>query len=150
MQRRHFLSFSAFAAAASVTGCDSGNVTEPIAASVERVATEVDEVVDETSTEDLERYRVALRGYEIVSGMIGPRVFFLPYPGMRILSVVIVATTVSAKLAVKYIDTELIQRQFEEELTDEELSLVEADGYVRFETESGVSETVMLGPSEYA
>ncbi|MCC9641122.1 hypothetical protein LOC71_02475 [Rhodopirellula sp. JC740] len=150
MQRRQFLSLSAVAAAASVAGCDKGQMTAPVAATVDQVNAELERKVEETSTDQLENYRVALRGYEIVSGMIGPRVFFLPYPGMRILSVLIVATTVSAKLVVKYIDTELIQRQLEEDLKKEERTRIEADGYVAFKTESGVEERTFLAPTQYA
>lgn len=149
MQRRSFLSFSAVAAAVSVAGCDKSQVTAPVTATVDQVNAELEKRVDETSTDQLENYRVALRGYEIVSGMIGPRVFFLPYPGMRILSVLIVATTVSAKLVVKYIDTELIQRQLEEGLSEDERVAIESDGYVAFKTESGVDERTFLAPSQY-
>lgn len=137
------------AIATSATGCGSSSVTEPIAASIDNAAGELQAVVNDAATEDLKRYKVALRGYQIVSPYIAGRVVLLPYPGMRVLAVFIVATSVSAKLAIEYIDDELIHRKFEESLTDRERSEVERDGYIEIETDSGVTEKVYLAATKY-
>lgn len=102
--RRQILSLTAIAMTASVTGCSSSTVTDTVDGAVD----ELQENLDETSTEDLQRYKLALRGYAIVSMTIAGRIVFLPYPGMRILTVMIMVSSVSAKLVVQYIDDELI------------------------------------------
>lgn len=81
--------------------------------------------------------------------MIAGRVVFLPYPGMRILSILIVASSVSARLAIHCIDDELIQRRIDETLTGRERSVIESDGYVEFTTDSGLSEKEYLPPTEF-
>jgi len=146
MTRRQILTFAALATTASSTGCGS---TESATAIVDGAADKLQDSVDSTSTSDLQRYKVALRGYEIISMTIAGRVVLLPYPGMRILSVLIAASSISARLVVYYIDDELIQRRIEEALTGGERSEIESDGYVEFATESGLSERVYLAPTEY-
>lgn len=116
---------------------------------VNEAAGKIQVTVDSTATNDLKSYKVALRGYEIVAMMIAGRVVLLPYPGMRILSVLIVASSLSARLAIQYIDDELIQRRIDETLTGRERSVIESDGYVEFTTETGLSEKVYLAPTEY-
>jgi hypothetical protein len=73
----------------------------------------------------------------------------LPYPGMRILSVFIMATSISARLAVKYLDNELMRRQFEEPLTVDERASIESNGYIAFKTETGVNENKYLAAIDY-
>ena len=141
MRRRQFFLMSGVSLAAA-SGCGSGNpITETVVA--------VDDAIATADTADLRSAKLALRGYQLVSFTLGPRVMFLPYPGMRILSVAIVASGLVAKLVVDYIDDELIRRQIEEELTSEVRAQLEADGFVQFKTESGVSEKAYLGPTVY-
>ena len=147
--RRQLLLIGSATVAATTVGCGSSATTKPIVEVVDDVATEVQDAVSEADTRDLKRYKLALRGYQIVSFSIASRVVFLPYPGMRIVSVAIVATSVAAKLAVEYIDDELIQRKIEEAISDSERSAVESDGYVEFETESGLTEQTQLAPTLY-
>ncbi|MEX1028036.1 MAG: hypothetical protein WD049_08525 [Candidatus Paceibacterota bacterium] len=140
-RRTFFVTFAGALAGAS--GCDrDGDGSDGTGA--------IGEAIDGASTEDLKTARLALRGYEIVSLTIARRVVFLPYPGMRIVAVFLVATTVAAHLVVKYIDEELIMRRIEETLSSEEKLAVEGDGYVEFETESGLLEKVYLAPTKYA
>jgi len=106
--RRQILSMTAMAATVSAIGCNSSNVIDPITKSVDSAADGIQGAVESTSTSDLKRYKIALRGYQFVSMYIAGRVVFLPYPGMRILSVIIIASSVAAKLTVEYIDDELI------------------------------------------
>ena len=141
MRRRQFFLVSGVGLVAA-SGCGSSDpITDTVVA--------VDEAIATAETDDLRSAKLALRGYQLVSFTLGPRVMFLPYPGMRILSVVIVASGLVAKLVVDYIDDELIRRQIEEELAGEVRAQLEADGFVQFKTESGVSEKVYLGPTVY-
>jgi hypothetical protein len=148
--RRQILSMTAMAATGSAIGCNSSNVIDPITKSVDSAADGIQGAVESTSTSDLKRYKIALRGYQFVSMYIAGRVVFLPYPGMRILSVIIVATSVAAKLTVEYIDDELIQRKVEESLTSNERSKIESDRYVTFTTESGIDTKEYLSPTMYS
>ncbi len=141
---------TAMAATVSAIGCNSSNVTDPITKSVDSAADGIQGAVESTSTSDLKRYKIALRGYQFVSMYIAGRVVFLPYPGMRILSVIIVASSVAAKLTVEYIDDELIQRKVEESLTSNERSKIESDRYVTFTTESGIDTKEYLSPTMYS
>ena len=148
--RRHILSMTAMAATGSAIGCNSSNVIDPITKSVDSAADGIQSAVESTPTSDLKRYKIALRGYQFISMYIAGRVVFLPYPGMRILSVIIVASSVAAKLTVEYIDDELIQRKVEESLTATERSMIESDRYVTFTTESGIDTKEYLSPTMYS
>ncbi|MEM6366252.1 MAG: hypothetical protein AAF745_17625, partial [Planctomycetota bacterium] len=120
--RRQLLLIGSAAFAATTVGCGPSAETKPIVEAVDDAAADVQDAIRKTDTQDLKRYKLALRGYQIVSFAIASRVVFLPYPGMRIVSVAIVATSVAAKLAVEYIDDELIQRRIEELISDSERS----------------------------
>ena len=148
--RRQILSMTAMVATASTIGCNPSNVIDPISESVDSAANKVQDAVENTSSSDLKRYKIALRGYQIVSMYIAGRVVFLPYPGMRILAVVIVASSVAAKLSVEYIDDELIHRKIEESLTSKERSAIESDRCVTFTTESGIDTKEYLSPTTYS
>lgn len=140
IERRRFLLFSGLSAAA-LSGCSKDNPLPSVAT--------VDEAIANADTDELKHTKLALRGYELVSYTLGSRLLFLPYPGMRILSVVVIASGIVAKLAIEYIDDELIRRQVEEELTGEVRAQLEANGYVEFKTASGITEKVYLAPAEY-
>jgi hypothetical protein len=148
--RRQMLSLTAVAATASAIGCGSSSNIDSVKQSVDAAADKIQDAVESSSTEDLKRYKVALHGYQIVSMLIAGRIVFLPYPGMRILSVVIFATSIAAKLSVEYIDDELIHRKIEESLTEKERSVTESDRSVTFTTESGIAEKQYLAPTIYS
>ena len=68
---------------------------------------------------------------------------------MRILSVFIMATSISARLAVEYLDNELMRRQFEEPPAVDERASIESNGYIAFKTETGVNENKYLAAIDY-
>lgn len=141
--RRLFIGIAASSVALAAAGCSKSKVPEAVAEAV-------DNKLQEASTEQLRQAKVVLHGYAIVSMMIGKRLVFLPKPGMRILAVLIIATSVAAKLSLEYIDDELIRRKFEEDLTAEERSQIESSGSVTFQTESGATEDVRISPTVYS
>ena len=59
------------------------------------------------------------------------------------------ATSISARLAVEYLDNELMRRQFEEPLTVDERASIESNGYIAFKTETGVNENKYLAAIDY-
>lgn len=148
--RRQILLSAATAVSGAAIGCGSSTVTQGPVETANDVIDDLEEAVSDASNEELKQYKLALRGYQIVSLHLAGRTVFLPYPGMRILSVMLVVTSVAAKLAVEYIDDELILRKIEESLTDRERTMIETDGYVTFKTESGLTEKVYLAPADYA
>ena len=141
LERRRFL-LLAGGSLAITSGCGNrGEVPDAIGM--------IDDKIASADTDELRHTRLALRGYELVSYTLGSRVLFLPYPGMRILSVAIIASGIVAKLAIEYIDEELIRRHIEEELSPDDRAKVESDGYVAFTTQSGVTEKAFLAPTQY-
>lgn len=149
ISRRQLLALSACSATVAISGCTQNSVSETLSESAEQTKEKLDQMVEEADTEDLVNYKVALRGYAIVSMAIAGRVVLLPYPGMRILSAAVVVTAVTASLVVEYIDEELIRRKIEETLTDAERAKIESQGYVAFRTESGVEERTYLAKKQY-
>ncbi|MEM7478600.1 MAG: hypothetical protein AAF483_26755 [Planctomycetota bacterium] len=149
ISRREALTLTAVAATATAAGCNSSKVGEAITKPLAAASQEIEENLESASTEDLKGLKLALRGYEIVSMAIVGRIVFLPYPGMRIVSVMIVATAATAKLAVKYIDDELMMRKLEEPLSEDERSKVEFDGHIAFATASGLEQREYLAPTVY-
>lgn len=141
--RRLFIGIAASSVALAGAGCSKSNVPEAVAEAV-------DNKLQEASTEQLRQAKVVLHGYAIVSMVIGKRLVFLPKPGMRILAVLIIATSVAASLSIEYIDDELIRRKFDENLTPEERSQIESSGSVTFQTESGATEDVRISPTVYS
>ncbi|TWU04880.1 hypothetical protein [Stieleria varia] len=107
------------------------------------------ETVESLDTQTLENGKLLLRGFAIVSYMAGTRVIFLPSPGVRILGVALIFTSMATKLAVEYLDDELVRRYHTTELTESEAMAIESAGEVRFQTESGETETVALGKNQY-
>lgn len=140
-QRRTFL-LSVGGLAAVAAGCDR-------VSDVGSDSLSIDGAVDAASTSELRTTKLALRGYEIVSMLVAKRVVFLPYPAMRVVAVTLVVSSLAAHLAVQYIDEELVMRKLEEKLSAEERAYLESEGSVEFETASGLSEKVVLGPTEY-
>ena len=136
--------------AGCIAGCDNSLHLDSARDAAQAANQKAEELVDATETEDLKSYKLALRGYEIVSMVVAGRLILLPYPGMRILSVVIMASSATAKLAVQYIDDELIQRAVEEAISDQERTQLESDNFVAFKTESGLTETMYLSPTVYS
>lgn len=149
ISRRHWLTLSACSATVALSGCKDSSVSQALSESAEQTREQIDRAVEEAATEDLVNYKVALRGYAIVSMAIASRVILLPYPGVRILSVAVVVTAVTASLVVEYIDDELIRREIQETLTDAERAKIESQGYVAFRTESGVEERTFLAKKQY-
>lgn len=117
-----------------VSGCGSDTVKETIA---------------EADTQTLEQSKVALRGFAIVTYIVGARVVTLPTPGVRILGVALVITSIATKLAIEYLDVELKKRYVAEELSEEEARAIESDLHVVFQLENGDSEKVPLGENRY-
>ena len=109
----------------------------------------VHDAVEELGTPTIETASVALRGYAIVACLIGPRVFALPAPGVRVLGVFLIVTSVATKLAIEYLDVELKKRYVSEALSEKELALVERELSIAFQLENGETETQPLGPNQY-
>ncbi|MFK8115033.1 MAG: hypothetical protein AB8B91_22720 [Rubripirellula sp.] len=137
LDRRTF-AISSVAVSLAAVGCNSNQALEV-----------ADDLTDSVSTENLEAARISLRGYEIVTLFIGPRVVTLPVPGARILTVLVIASGLAAKLVVSYLDEKLTVRKVTEALTDQERGLLESEGKVRFQTASGIDEDVFLAPTKY-
>jgi len=110
---------------------------------------DVQEVVDQIDTETLETATVALHGYALVSCLVGPRIVSLPAPGVRVLAVFLVVSSVATKLVIEYLDVELRKRRLTELLREEETKAIESELAVLFTTESGESESVLLGANQY-
>jgi hypothetical protein len=110
---------------------------------------DVQEVVEDLDTETLEDAAVALRGYALVSCLVGPRVFSLPAPGVRVLAVFLVASGIATKLVIEYLDVELRKRHVAEALSEEEVKAIESDLAVTFNLDNGETESVPLGPNQY-
>lgn len=108
-----------------------------------------EEMVDSIDTSTLESGKLALRGFAIVSYMVGTRVVMLPSPGVRILGVVLIFGTIATKLAIEYLDDELKKRYHTDELSEEDARQIEMDGVVKFQTEDGETESVRLSPNQY-
>ncbi len=121
--------------------------TIPAAAGCDRET--VDGKIAELDTETLQQGTVALRGFAIVAYVIGARVVMLPTPGVRVLGVALIVTSVATKLAVEYLDVELKKRYIAEELEETEARQLEADLAVTFQLENGDKEQVPLGPNRY-
>lgn len=132
--RRIFFVLAASSVAITGTGCSKEDIDKKVA---------------ETSTGNLETAKVLLHGYQLVSMKIGNRIVGLSPSAIRILGVLIIASSIAAKLSVEYIDDELIRRKIEEELSGEERQKIEMDGTVAFQTESGVTEAVRIGLTVY-
>lgn len=133
IHRRRML-IAAVAAAPALAGCDSDTVQEAI---------------DNAETETLETGSLALRGFAIVAYVVGTRVVTLPTPGVRILGVALIITSLTTKLAIEYLDVELNKRYVVEEVNESEQRQIEADLMVTFQLENDTSETVPLGPNQY-
>lgn len=113
------------------------------------VSTAVTEAVEDIPTETLESVHVGLRGFQLVTLMVGKRVVRLPHPAVRILGVALVSMALLSLLAIEYLDDELKRRQIREELSEGERSSIEAQLAVVFTTENGLDEQVQLGPNRY-
>ncbi|QDT10333.1 hypothetical protein [Planctomycetes bacterium K23_9] len=133
LSRRHLMLLLG-ATAIPATGCSTEDVQN---------------AVDELDTETLETASVALRGYAIVSCLVGQRVVTLPAPGVRVLAVFLIVSGVASKLVIEYLDVELRKRHVTETLSEEESKTIESDLLVTFQLESGETETVQLGPNQY-
>ncbi|MGB7346152.1 MAG: hypothetical protein WBD20_18180 [Pirellulaceae bacterium] len=133
LSRRHLM-FLLGTAAIPAAGCSSEQIQE---------------TVDQIDTETLETATVALRGYALISCVIGPRVLALPAPGVRVLAVFLVVSSVATKLVIEYLDVELRKRHVTEALSEAESKAIEADIAVTFNLENGEKETVSLGPNQY-
>ncbi|NND99579.1 MAG: hypothetical protein HKN47_19865 [Pirellulaceae bacterium] len=134
INRRNLLLSAAALSLPATVGC-SGN--------------QVQETLDGIDTDTMESAAVALKGYALVSCLIGPRVFALPAPGVRVLAVFLVVSGVATKLAIEYLDVELRKRYVAEALTDEEIKVIETDLAVTFQLENGNTEKTLLGPNQY-
>lgn len=110
---------------------------------------EVQDVVDEIDTETLETASVALRGYAIVSCLVGPRIVSLPAPGVRVLAVFLVVSSVATKLVIEYLDVELRKRHVTEAINEKESKAIESELSVTFQLENGDTESVPLGANQY-
>ena len=110
---------------------------------------DVQKTVENLETETLENAAMALKGYVIVSFMIGPKVVTLPAPGVRVLAVFLVVSGLASKLAIEYLDVELRKRYVEEAVTEEQMKSIEADLAVNFQLKNGDVESVPLGPNQY-
>ncbi len=124
----------AVAAAPVLAGCD---------------ADAVQDAIDSAETDTLETGSLALRGFAIVAYVVGTRVVTLPTPGVRILGVVLIITSLTTKLAIEYLDVELKKRYVAEELDPSEQRQIESDLAVTFQLENGQTESVPLGPNQY-
>jgi hypothetical protein len=122
------------AAAAPAVGCSTSDVQE---------------VVQDIDTDTLEDAAVVLRGYALVSCIVGPRVFSLPVPGVRVLAVFLVTSGIATKLVIEYLDVELRKRHVAEALSEEEVKAIESDLAVTFNLDNGGKESVPLGPNQY-
>ncbi len=148
--RRHFLACVSTSLAVTA-GCSQELSSTSPSPSSSQPAGQLDEsLIDTVEPETLQRTKLALRGYEIVSMKVGSRLVFLSNPALRILGVVLISSSVAAKLAVDYIDDELIRRRIEEEVSTSERSAIESQHAVEFQTGSGTIENVYLGPTQYA
>lgn len=134
MNRRNLLLSSLALTAPVAVGCSSESVKE---------------TVENLDTSTIETASLALNGYAIVACLIGPRVFTLPAPGVRVLSVFLVVTSVATKLAIEYLDAELKKRYVEEALSEQETALIERELAITFQLENGEQETQPLGPNQY-
>ena len=131
--RRNFAYVAAGCVAATAGGCGSPEA-----------------VVKAIPESQLQTVKLVLKGYQIVSLLIGQRVVMMPHPAMRILSVVINVSSSVAKMAVDYISEELMIRRLEEKLTAEERSSVEGAHFVKFTCETGLEQLVYLAPTQYS
>ena len=109
----------------------------------------VHETIDSIDTETIESASVALKGFAIVSCMVGPRIVALPAPGVRVLAVCLVVSGIATKLAIEYLDVELKRRYITEALEEAEAKQIEQDLAVTFSLENGDKETVVLGANKY-
>ena len=121
--------------------------TVPVVAGCERET--VDETIAATETEMLEQGTVVLRGFAIVAYVVGARVVMLPTPGVRILGIALIISSVATKLAVEYLDIELKKRYIAENLEESEARQLESDLAVTFQLENGETEQVPLGANRY-
>ncbi|MEM8671422.1 MAG: hypothetical protein AAGG48_28135 [Planctomycetota bacterium] len=110
---------------------------------------EISEATEDISTDALQSTRVGLRGFQIVSLMVGQRIIFLPAPGVRVLGVALLVSGLATLLVVEYLDVELKRRTIREELSDDERIGVESSLAVEFQTDNGLTESVALGPNQY-
>ena len=133
INRRRML-IAVAAAAPGLAGCDTDSVQEAI---------------DSAETDTLETGSLALRGFAIVAYVVGTRVVTLPTPGVRILGVFLIITSLTTKLAIEYLDVELKKRYVAKELDESEQRQVESDLAVTFQLENGQTESVPLGPNQY-
>ncbi len=119
-------------------GCSGQNPTEL-----------TQQAVESLDTDTLENGKLVLRGFALVSYMVGTRVVFLPTPAVRILGVALIFSSVATKLAIEYLDDELTRRHHTVEVSGDEVKAIETSAEVRFQTEHGETETVRLGPNQY-
>lgn len=147
INRRRLVQMSA-ALAVSTAGCGSSAV-KPLQDASNAAADKIETTLKNSSTDELKGFKLALRGYQIVSMVVAGRVVLLPYPGMRILAAVIVVSSLAAKLSVDYIDDELIQRKLEETLSEREQRSIESQQFVTFTTEGGMDMKVYVAPAVY-
>lgn len=110
----------------------------------------VKEAVEDLDTSTIENASLVLNGYAIAACLVGPRVFTFPAPGVRVLSVFLIVTSVATKLAIEYLDAELKKRYVEEALSEQEAALIEREQAITFQLENGEKETQPLGPNQYA
>ena len=132
--RRHLLLASAAASLPVAAGCSGEDVQEKI---------------DSLDTDTIESATVALKGLALVSCLAGPRIVMLPVPGVRIIAVCLVVSSVATKLAIEYLDVELRKRYIAEAVSEEEAKAIEGELAVTFTMQNGETEKVVLGPNQY-
>lgn len=108
-----------------------------------------EQIADELSTDTLQNARVGLRGFQLVSFMVGQRIILLPAPGVRILGAALLVSGIATFLVVEYLDIELKRRTIREELSDDERMGLESSLALELQTENGLTEKVALGANQY-
>ena len=124
--------------ATTVAGCNTSRVSETVS-----------QAVAEASAESLENSRIGLKGFQIIAFAVGKRIIQLPHPAIRILGVALISTATATFLAIEYLDDELNRRRTREALSQQERSTIESDLAVKFMTQNGLEELVVLGPNQY-
>ena len=138
IERRDALLWMAAAGSGLAVGCGTDGLGQKL-----------DQRIAETPTDTLEHTRLALRGFQIVAFAVGKRIVHLPHPAVRVLGVTLLTSGAITFLVVEYLDVELRRRSHQEELDDGGRSLLESAMAVKFLTDNGLEETVMLGPNRY-